>query len=180
MFSLPALFKELCQAQGLWKSEGKRTHFKKSWLWAGCRWGQRLRPGFALRSPCPRSVPGRWGSAACLGWVSPAGCRLLGSRVLLPLPPTFCRSGSGTQKVGLPKIRIPGTSQATLEVAFGGVPPCQVTASLANRVCCLEKVTFGLLAYRLGFSPLFVWVFFFLLKGPFSQIYLKKLLLLLF
>lgn len=94
-----------------------------------------------------------------LGWVSPAGCRLLGSRVLLPLPPTFSRSGSGTQKVGLPKVRIPGTSQATLEVAFGGVSPCQVTASLANCVCCLEKVTFGLLAYSLGFSPLFVWVF---------------------
>lgn len=94
-----------------------------------------------------------------LGWVSPAGCRLLGSRVLLPLPPTFSPSGSGTQKVGLPKIRIPGTSQATLEVAFGGVPPCQVAASLANSVCCLEKVTFGLLAYRLGFFSLFVWVF---------------------
>ena len=118
-----------------------------------------------------------------LGWVSPAGCRLLGSRVLLPLPPTFSRSGSGTQKVGLPKVRIPGTSQATLEVAFGGVSPCQVTASLANCVCCLEKVTFGLLAYSLGFSPLFVWVFilfFFFLKGPFSQVHLKKLLLLLF
>lgn len=118
-----------------------------------------------------------------LGWVSPAGCRLLGSRVLLPLPPTFSPSGSGTQKVGLPKIRIPGTSQATLEVAFGGVPPCQVAASLANSVCCLEKVTFGLLAYRLGFFSLFVWVFthfFFFLKGPFSQVYLKKLLLLLF
>lgn len=104
------------------------------------------------------------------GWVSPAGCRLLGSRVLLPLPPTFSRSGLGTQKVGLPKIRIPGTSQATLEVAFGRVPPCQVTASLANSVCCFEKVTFGLLAYRLGFFSLFVWVlihFFFFFERAF-------------
>lgn len=48
-------------------AEGWAVDFKKSWLWAGCRWGQRLRPGFALRSPCPRSVPGRWDSAASGG-----------------------------------------------------------------------------------------------------------------
>lgn len=115
-----------------------------------------------------------------LGWVCPAGCRLLGSRILLPLPPTVCRSGSGTQKVGLPKIRIPGTSQATLEVAFGGVPPCQVTTSLANSVCAASRKSHSVpLAAGWDFFPLFVGYFFFFLKGPFSQVHLKELLLLL-
>ena len=62
--------------------------------------------------------------------------------------------------------------------AFGGVPPCQVTALLSNIVCCFARKSHSDPLARLwGFF--FFFFFFFavgVLKGPFSKVHLKGIL----
>ena len=100
----------------------------------------------------------RCGLDASPGWVVrpsvglSAGCRPSSPRALLlfPLPPCVCPSGSGTQKVGLPKSEFlaPATRLWSRFRPSSTLPSNSL--AVQRRVLLREKVTFGPFGWVVG------------------------------
>lgn len=134
----------------------------------GLRWAPRV-PG---ASPVARALPPRVGLP---GWLPPS--RLSHP----PSPPSHGLSVRfGDAEGGVAKNQNSWHQPSDFGSGFRRSPTLPSNSFAGQqRVCCLKKVTFGPFGCRLGFFPLFVGYFFFFLKGPFSQVHLKELLLLL-